>query len=225
MKLKINYIDNEINFENDMINVVEIENKNYFYRVISDLINVQNSSANDEIIFIDDSYNELNYGSKLNVIIDYFNIDFNSKKNISLLIKKMSDEISNEEKNNITILYNKMIKILKKHFNDYSMNISINDNFDIESLIKTMKIEMCKEDSILNNIMLLIEITNEFNIEQTMIFVNLKQYLNCQELIELYKYSIYNNVKIMLVDSQSYGITLEYEKKLIVDENLDEFMI
>ena len=45
------------------------------------------------------------------------------------------------------------------------------------------------------------------------------------ELIELYKYAIYNNVNIFLVDSQSYGVTLKYEKKLIIDDNLDEFVL
>lgn len=28
-----------------------------------------------------------------------------------------------------------------------------------------------------------------------------------------------------LVDSQSYGVTLKYEKKLIIDDNLDEFVL
>lgn len=40
-----------------------------------------------------------------------------------------------------------------------------------------------------------------------------------------YKYAIYNNIKIVLIDSQSYGIKLEYENKLIIDENLDEFVL
>ncbi len=31
-------------------------------------------------------------------------------------------------------------------------------------------------------------------------------------------------LKIVLIDSQSYGIKLEYENKLIIDENLDEFV-
>ena len=42
---------------------------------------------------------------------------------------------------------------------------------------------------------------------------------------ELYKYSIYNGIPLLLIDSQCYGGTLNNEKKLIIDENLDEFMI
>lgn len=34
-----------------------------------------------------------------------------------------------------------------------------------------------------------------------------------------------NKIRILLIDSQCYGCTIDYEKKLIIDENLDEFMI
>ena len=58
-----------------------------------------------------------------------------------------------------------------------------------------------------------------------LVFINLKQYLSKNELLELYKYSIYNQVQIILIDSQSYGVTLEYEKKLIIDDNLEEIVL
>ena len=57
------------------------------------------------------------------------------------------------------------------------------------------------------------------------VFVNLKQYLDDNELKELYKYSIYNNVNIILIDSQCYGCSHDFEKKLIVDNNLVEFVV
>lgn len=55
--------------------------------------------------------------------------------------------------------------------------------------------------------------------------MNLKQYLNKVELIELYKYSIYNGVNIILIDSQAYGVKMEYERKLIIDNSLEEYML
>lgn len=55
--------------------------------------------------------------------------------------------------------------------------------------------------------------------------INLKQYLNKNELIELYKYSIYNEINIVLVDCETYGITTNNGKKLVIDENLDEYVL
>ena len=71
----------------------------------------------------------------------------------------------------------------------------------------------------------MIDIENILGTKDILIFVNLKQYLTKNELEELYKYTIYNEVSILLIDSQCYGGTLNNEKKLIIDENLDEFMI
>ena len=72
---------------------------------------------------------------------------------------------------------------------------------------------------------MLIDVEKLLKIHTLQIFVNLKQYLTKEELIEFYKYAIYNNVQILLVDSQTYGISLNNEKKLVIDENLDEFML
>ena len=88
-----------------------------------------------------------------------------------------------------------------------------------------LKINVEKKNNLLDNLLILIDINNIFKINELLIFVNLKQYLNKEELNELYKYSVYNNVKILLIDSQSYGTCNEYEKKLIIDSNLDEFLL
>ena len=46
MKMITQFIDNEIYFDEANINAVEIENKNYFYRLIKNLIDI----SNDEIV-------------------------------------------------------------------------------------------------------------------------------------------------------------------------------
>ena len=51
---------------------------------------------------------------------------------------------------------------------------------------------------------------------------------NCLVVIKHPTYivkDIQNKINIILIDSQCYGGTLEYENKLIIDRNLDEFMI
>ena len=82
----------------------------------------------------------------------------------------------------------------------------------------------CKEE-LLDNLLLLIDLEKELNSNNILFFVNLKQYLIKEEIKEFYKYSIYNQIKIVMIDSQSYGVNLDNEKKLIIDDNLDEFML
>lgn len=227
MKINIDYIDNDIIISDDNIFNIEIENRTYFYRLIKDLNCISNgidTTQESDIIFFKDNM-ELNLFNKIDLYIDYFNIDFNSKKILNSLYKSIKSTVSEEDKNKINSYYLKIKNILSTSFLDYSLPLNMSDEYDIDIIIKLLKINIEKKNSLLENLLLLIDINNTFKINELLIFVNLKQYLNKEELNELYKYSIYNNIKILLIDSQCYGACNEYEKKLIIDSNLDEFLL
>ncbi len=225
MKLSIKYIDNNIDFDNSCINCLEIENKNYFYKVVNDINSISNGNILEDVIFSDDEYKELNLSNKINMVFDYFNFDFNSKKIISIINKKINDNISVENKENLSKLYNKIRKIYLPILNDMDLNIDINNDFDLDSIIKLLNVSIKPKDNLLDNLFLLVDIEKELSINKIIVFVSLKQYLNNNELIELYKYLLYNNVVALLIDSQSYGVCNEYEKKLIIDDELEEYKI
>ena len=225
MKLCIKYIDNNLVFNNEYINCLEVENKNYFYKIVKELNNIANGEMEDNVIFTDNESNEINIINKINIIIDYFNIDFNSKKILSLINKKINSSISVNDKDNLSKLYNKIKKIYIPILNDMDLNIDINNDFDLDLIVKLLNISIKNKDNILDNLFLLTDIEHELNISKLLVFVNLKQYLNEQELIELYKYLLYNNIVVLLIDSQAYGVCNEYEKKIIIDNELEEYKI
>ncbi|MCI5984492.1 MAG: type II-A CRISPR-associated protein Csn2 [Firmicutes bacterium] len=225
MRLSIKYIDNVITFNNSSINCLEIENKSYFYKIVNDINNISVGNVIEDVIFTDDEYKELNLSNKINIIFDYFNFDFNSKKIISIINKKVNENILINDKDNLSKLYNKIRKIYLPILNDMSLNIDINNDFDLDLMIKLLNITIKSKDNLLDNLFLLIDIEKELNINKIIVFINLKQYLNKNELIELYKYLLYNNIVVLLIDSQSYGICNEYEKKIIIDEELEEYKI
>lgn len=225
MRLSIKYIDNVIIFNNSSINCLEIENKSYFYKIVNDINNISVGNVIEDVIFTDDEYKELNLSNKINIIFDYFNFDFNSKKIISIINKKVNENISINDKDDLSKIYNKIRKIYLPILNDMDLNIDINNDFDLDLMIKLLNITIKSKDNLLDNLFLLIDIEKELNINKIIVFINLKQYLNKNELIELYKYLLYNNVVVLLIDSQSYGICNEYEKKIIIDEELEEYKI
>lgn len=225
MILKFNFIDNIITFSDEYIKNLEIENKTYFYRTINSLNQISNGNLVDEANFFSKEYKELNLRNKIGIFIDYFNIDFNSKKHILNISNYVETLIDEENKLKLTALYKKIKSIFSKVLLDIDLDININQEFDTAVFLKILKLSLESKDNILDNLFLLIDIEKMFKINEILIFVNLKQYLKKEELEELFKYSIYSNVKIMLIDSQSYGINLNLEKKLIIDDSLEEFMI
>lgn len=225
MKIVVNFIDNEIEVENNNVFNIEVENKVYFYRLINEFNLISKGVISDNIFFLDEDSNELNLLNKIDLYIDYFNIEFNSKKIISNLYKTLKVNINESDKIKINKCYLKIKTILSKSFLEYNLPLTLNDEFDIETILKLLKVTIDSKNNLLDNLLLLIDINNNFKINELLIFINLKQYLTLEELNEFYKYSLYSDIKILLIDSQCYGVTNKFEKKLIIDGNLDEFLL
>ena len=225
MKLKVNYFENIISLNNDNVQVIEIENKKTFYRFISDLYAMKNGDKLNEVYFYNELNEEININEKIEVYTDFFNLDFNSKKNLSSLNKCIINYLSPDTKEAILNNFQKLYKIISKHLFDFDLPLGISDNVNLEDVLKLMKISINNKNDLLDNLLLLIDLERLLKVNNILFFVNLKQLLSKDEIIEFYKYAIYNNTKIVLIDSQSYGIKLEYENKLIIDENLDEFVL
>ncbi len=224
MILRTDYIENEIKIGTEDIAVIEIENKKYFYRLVSDLYSISRGEKIDSIKFYDDSINEISNQS-IQIINDYFNLDLEGKKVSSELQKNIISSIDEKAMQDLVSSYKKIYNSFNKVLHNIDLPLVMLQDFSPEVFIKALKVSIEKRDELLENLLLLIDINKILNLQQIIFFINLKQYLSLEELKELYKYAIYNCVPIVLIDSQTYGTTADYEKKLIIDENLDEFVL
>lgn len=222
MKITISYLENNVEITNDFINVLEIENKKVFFRLINDLNQICNGNVIEEIkAFSDDK--EINITNKVNVISDFFNIDF-SRYMLSIN-KLINENLKDNSDKSLLLLYKKLIQKYNSIISTVDLPIAVNNDATIESLTKLFKLKVNYKSSIIENLFSIIELERSLKSSKFIVLVNLKQYLDDNELNELYKYSIYNNVNIILVDSQCYGCSDDFEKKLIVDNNLVEFVV
>ena len=225
MKINVNYLENEIDIVPDCVFAIEIENKKYFYRLTHELYNIYQGIVSNEITLYDDSNQEITGTNKIKIFINYFDFQLDSKKYINDIYKNIENNISEENKMKLINEYKKIISLYKRALNEIDLPICINPDFDVESLTKLLKIKLEIKNEILDNLLLIIDLENALNRKNILFFINLKQYLTNDELLELYKYSIYRQIPIVLIDSQNYGTSIKYEKKLIIDSELDEFML
>lgn len=225
MKIGVEYFENDIILNDNTVFTIEIENKKYFYRFVKDLCFLNGSFLVDSIKFFGENSKEKSEFRKIKVFINYFDFDLNSKKYSNDIFKFLLENLDDMEKSDIIKTYNKLIQIYNRILNNIDLPLSVSNDSSIESITKLMKIVINEKDNLLENLLLLIDLEKMLSKGTILFFVNLKQYLSTEELMEFYKYSLYNQVQIILVDSQSYGVCNNYEKKLIIDENLDEFML
>ncbi len=225
MKLIIKYIDNDIELKENEISAIEIENKRYFYRIVKDLYDIYDNELSEDIYLIDDNNKEINISNKIKIFIDYFNFKLDSKKYTNDITKYINKILSEETKEILLNQYKKIINLYKKELNNIDLPLVLDTDLDIENITKLIKVSIDTNKELINNLFTLIDLENIFQTKNILVFINLKQYLSKEEIEELYKYSIYSRITLLLIDSQSYGTTLTNERKLIIDENLDEFML
>lgn len=225
MKININYIDNELNFDNKSIVSFEIRNKKYLYRIISLFYSLANGDVSDEIICTDDKNEEIKLTNKIRVFTNYIDFGFSSKQYSNDLVKYLTTNIEEFNTEKITKIYNKLCMLMNKELNKTDIPLYISNDGSIENILKFLKISIKQQEELLNNLLLLIDLENLLKLNKILCFINLKQYLSKEELLEFYKYATYNSIKVIMIESNQYDYIKEFENIIVIDDNLDEFMI
>ena len=226
MKLRINGFNNEIEFYEDKVNVLQIKNTKCFTNIIQKLNDKIEGIDLDEIYLLDNKENELKMQNEMYMLTDLFNIDFNSKKVLQKLYNKISESIENGEDTRLQSLFVEIRKYIVEEINEFPFEFIMSDNIDIINILKiyNLKIDISSYQTILEKIEFLIDLNSTLDIFNILVIPNLKIYLSNEELVELYKYSLYNNVKLLLIEKE-FNEKLEYEHILVIDEEFEDYII
>lgn len=223
MKLKINGFNNEIIFNDENINILEIKDSKCFTHIIEILNEKINGIESNEIFLLDNNENELNMGKEMYMIFDLFNIDYNSKKIISKIYEIISENIKKNQDHEIENETIKLRNYIIQEINELPFEFVMKRELEISEILKlyNLKIDPINYTSILERAELLIDIISTLQIAKILVLPNLKIYLSEDELVALYKYSLYNNVKLLLIERYNTK-KLKYEKTMLIDETFDE---
>lgn len=225
MKIQIDFIDSKIDFTISNIYSFEIQNPKYLYRITSLFYSICNDNLSEEILCFDKDNNEIKLTNRIRMFSEYFDFDFDSKKYTADITRYVLKNIEQYDTENILKLYLKLCKLIEKELSKSLLPISTSVEEGIESVVKMFKLKVNQKDNILDNLLLIIDLEVELNSNKILCFINLKQYLTKEELLEFYKYATYNSVNIIIIESTKYEYIAKYEKVIIIDQNLDEYMI
>lgn len=225
MKINVNYIDNELILEDNKILNIEIYNKKFFYRFIKDLKLIENGNNIEEITAFNKQNEEITLTNKIEILSDFLEFDLYNKKYSSDFQKYI---VKNSEEKNIDKIvkeYSKVYDSITNIVNLVDIPITIKNDFDFDSIIKSFKFEVNFSDDLLNNLINLLEVKTNLSKEKIYIFINLKSYLNNEDLLEFYKYIYLKNIYSIFIDTSKYADLNDYINKVIIDRDLDEFVI
>ena len=225
MKINVNYIENELIVEDNKILNIEIYNKKFFYRFIKDLNLIENGNTIEEIIAFNKQNEEITLTNKIEILSNFLDFDLYNKKYSSDFQKYI---VKNSEEKNIDKIvkeYSKVYDSISNIVNLIDIPITIKNDFDFESIIKSFKFEVNFFDNLLNNLIDLLEVKLNLSKEKIYVFINLKSYLSNEDLLELYKYIFAKNINSIFIDTNKYDDLNDNVNKIIIDTDLDEFVI
>ncbi len=227
MKLKINGFTNELEFYEGKVNILAINDTKCFTNIIQKLNNkIEDIDDSNDIFLLDKDNKELKIQKEMCMILDLFNIEYNSKKILNKLYDVISKDIENSGDIKLQSLFVEIRKCIIDEINEFPFEFTMSDDIDISKMLKLydLKIDNLAYNSILEKIEFLIDLNSTLEIFSIIVIPNLKIYLSKQELIELYKYSLYNNIKLLLIE-KSVDEKLEYENILVINENFDDYIL
>ena len=225
MKINVNYIDNELIVEDNKILNIEIYNKKFFYRFIKDLNLIEDGNTIEQITAFNKQNEEITLTNKIEILSDFLDFDLYNKKYSSDFQKYI---VKNSEEKNIDKIvkeYSKVYDSISNIVNLIDIPITIKNDFDFESIIKSFKFEVNFFDNLLNNLIDLLEVKLNLSKEKIYVFINLKSYLSNEDLLELYKYIFAKNINSIFIDTNKYDDLNDNVNKIIIDTDLDEFVI
>lgn len=225
MKIKIDFIDSVIDFDISNIYSFEIHNKKYLYRISSLFYSICNGDLSEELDCFDNDNNKVKLTNKIRMFSEYFDFGFDSKKYSADIIKYILSNIEQYDSENILKVYSKLCKLVDNELAKTELPISVSIDEGIENVIKIFKLKINQKDDLLDNLLLIIDLECALNTNKILCFINLKQYLTKEELLEFYKYATYNSIKLIMIESTKYDYLKDYEKIIIIDKSLDEIMI
>lgn len=228
ISLMIDLIESDIKFVEEYVTVLEIYERNLFNKIIYRLNKAIICGEDVEGINLYNDNIEMTLGKVALMVYDIFNPNVNQNKIIKSLYESVSkgyyasfdeEEVFNSQK--------AILQSVNDILMEYEYELTRRDVLDIKDILKIMDVKFNTDyyDNPLENIYLLFDLMNNFNICKVLILVNCKCYFNDEELEEVYKMAKYKGINLLLIESYRDEKLRSLEKKIIIDEDFDEFTI
>lgn len=224
MRLYYPLLSEPMLFEENKINVLTLENNKEYFKLVKNLLN--QIETDDGEFILSKNYDEILLSKNCFVITDLFSIKFNDKKILNLIYKSLS-KISNNEENYIETIntIEKFVSYFKDICNESPYDLSVNDEFDVVEIFKMLGIKInAKQEELTEKIIDYLSLIVELKGNVLFVFVNLKCFLNEEDLKDFYNEIFLRKINVLLLENHSSSSLKEYEKNIVIDNDLCEII-
>ena len=218
--MKIVYGERELilEFRENEVQVITIENKEYFSEFLQNLYN--QSQGMEVKIIMSEGEKILSLNKCTEVIWNPFSVDLNNKKILGKLYHELKDISSEEQYREICELNSAIVRYLDEMCLKVSYPIQFQLEMDVLDLYKMYEVRLEKEgQSMFETLLEYMKIMESLCGIHLLVFVNVKNYLSEMQLQELYKTAFYYKIKLLLIEAHQ-SKCLEGENNQLIDKDL-----
>ena len=207
-----------VEFYENNVNVLTIENQSVFSSVMGDLW-AQYNGLDGEIILSDNDA-LLKIPKIVECIFNIYSVNCNDKKIITKIYQEMV-QLAGESLTERTAEINELIiNYLEDVLQTVPYRLSQSLELDVSGLLKLYDVKIETEAvPILENLTNYIKLASKVLGKKIFVFSDIKHYLCREELIALYELAFYEKVYILIIEGDDIS-HLENEKHVIVDKDL-----
>lgn len=227
MKIKFYNFNHDVFPSPEYITVLEIENKKLFGNIAQSFYSkIAGKESSEDISWIEED-SIIRFDKNAIYISDPLQINFHDKKIQSFLYDKLNSiyDFDRDKQIQIENGYEKLVEFIRVLFNEVDIDLDYCYQLDLNKLFRLVDVRISEPDisSPLEKITSFLEITANLNLYKLVVFCNLKSYFAEEDIVEIYKLILYLKIPVILIESTLQSI-IKNEKKLIIDQDFDEFV-
>jgi len=203
--------------ENKVVNLV-IENAKAFSEICQDLWKQVNGEAGN--IILSDNEKVKSISKEVDCIFNPFSLKCNDKKILTKIYQEISKEAEFCLQDKMAEVNSKIVEFVEQLISIVPYDICFEPDMDITGLLKLYNVAF--EDSngsLLEKIVEYIRIMSKLCGIKVFVFINLKQYLDENELMQLYEFCFYEKIYIINLEAYQDKIISSAEKYWIIDKD------
>lgn len=222
MKLIHEKITYGFEFNDEYFNVLTIENSKFFRGLIQELVN--QTQGKEGSFVLSHNYKELDIKKNVELIINPFILEFNQKKIIDHIYNELREIAYDEERYLITSnIMSQVEKLIIDLIDCTDYPLLLQNVFDFNLILKSFKVQvMDLEQELVERLVSYMELLTQLNPKRVFVLVNIYDYMKDDEIDALLYDLNIKNIKVMLVQRYKSDRKHNYEKNILIDEDLCE---
>lgn len=220
MKLAHPQISSVFDFTENNINTVVIENSRFFRELVEDLTGQTSGASGKSVLSVDGRI--IDFSKNAEIISQFVPFDINQKSLLSKIYTAIEKEAVNE---NYYLRTQELLQNMENYILDLAFVLPCDvycSKLNIGNIIKSLGLLLQKENySLIENLLDYMDLTCQLDREKLFVFINLRSYLDDEEMECFFKTAKKHDFKIFLVDNCEKR-KLNFEKRLVIDEDLCE---